>query len=109
MAKSISVKRKSPGRPATGTHPLVGARFPKSEIARIDRWAAANGTSRSEAIRRLVTDALAAHNEKPKGHEKRMAPQPTEAPGMERDNRGNKIPLKKRTRDDREKAKRAKR
>lgn len=54
MAKSISVKRKKRGRPATGVDPLVGARFPKEAIAQIDAWAKANETTRSDAIRRLV-------------------------------------------------------
>lgn len=63
MAKSISVKRKSPpprvpgkaGRPATGTEPLYGVRIGDDLIAQIMNWAKSNGgVSRSEAIRRLV-------------------------------------------------------
>jgi hypothetical protein len=38
----------------------------------------------------------------------KMAPLKSEPPGMERDSRGNAIPLKERTADDREKAKRGK-
>jgi hypothetical protein len=105
MGKSITVKRKSPGRPATGTDPLVGVRFPSSEIARIDAWAGANGISRSEAIRRLIGKALA--SPLPAKHNARMAPQTSDPPGMERDNHGKEIPLRKRTMDDQQKAKRA--
>jgi Arc/MetJ-type ribon-helix-helix transcriptional regulator len=55
MAKSIAVKHKRPGRPATGHDPFVGIRLPKDLIAQIDRWsAAAEAGSRSAAIRRLV-------------------------------------------------------
>ena len=42
------------GRPPTGVDPLVGARFPKEDIAKIDAWAKVEKVSRSEAIRRLV-------------------------------------------------------
>jgi hypothetical protein len=54
MVKSISVKRKSVGRPATGVDPLVGVRFPQDVINKIDTWAKLSALSRSEAIRRLV-------------------------------------------------------
>jgi hypothetical protein len=54
MAKSISVKRKKAGRPATGTDPLYGVRMPEDLMVRIERWAAENAATRSEAIRRLV-------------------------------------------------------
>ena len=54
MVKSITVKRKKRGRPATGVDPLVGVRFPKEDIAAIDAWAKVNEMSRSHAIRRLV-------------------------------------------------------
>ena len=37
----------------------------------------------------------------------KMAPLKSEPPGMERDGRGNAIPLKERTQDDKDKAKRA--
>lgn len=57
MAKSIAVKPKR-GRPATGKDPLVGVRIPPDLISRIDQWSTSNGTSRSEAIRRLVEKAL---------------------------------------------------
>lgn len=59
MAKSIKVKPKKRGRPATGKDPLFGARLPKEMIAAISAWAKEIGISRSEAMRRLVEKALA--------------------------------------------------
>jgi hypothetical protein len=38
------------------------------------------------------------------GKKTRMAPQPTAAPGLEQDNRGNAIPFERRTEDDQEMA-----
>jgi len=105
---SINAKQKKRGRPATGMDPMIGARFPSELTARIDAWASAHSTSRSEAIRRLVEQALAAP-QSPKQPPGKMAPAPSAPPGMERDNHGNKIPLRKRTKDDQKKAKRAKR
>jgi Arc/MetJ-type ribon-helix-helix transcriptional regulator len=59
--KSISVKRKKAGRPATGTEPLYGVRISKALMAEIEQWAGKNGAaSRSEAIRRLVELGLKA-------------------------------------------------
>jgi Ribbon-helix-helix protein, copG family len=60
MAKSISVKRKKPGRPATGTEPLYGVRIADELMGRIEKWAEENSASRSEAIRRLVEIGLKA-------------------------------------------------
>jgi hypothetical protein len=54
MAKSISVKRKKAGRPATGTEPLYGVRISDPLMKQIMGWAKAQGATRSEAIRRLV-------------------------------------------------------
>ena len=54
MTKSISVKRKKAGRPATGTEPLYGVRMSDDLMGRIERWAEENSTTRSEAIRHLV-------------------------------------------------------
>ena len=54
MSKSISVKRKKTGRPATGTEPLYGVRISDELMGRIQKWASENSASRSEAIRRLV-------------------------------------------------------
>jgi hypothetical protein len=54
MAKSISVKRKKVGRPATGTEPLYGVRITDALMTQIMNWASTNGATRSEAIRRLI-------------------------------------------------------
>jgi len=61
MAKSISAKPKKGrrGRPATGRDPMIGLRLPKAEIASLDRWAKANGFTRSEAIRVLIREIKA--------------------------------------------------
>lgn len=53
MAKSISAKRK-PGRPATGVDRMYGARLSDEFVAKIDKWAEAQGVSRSEAMRKLI-------------------------------------------------------
>jgi metal-responsive CopG/Arc/MetJ family transcriptional regulator len=50
-----SVKRKKPGRPATGTDQFYGVRLPDDLVAAIDKWGAYNeALSRSDAIRRLI-------------------------------------------------------
>ena len=54
MAKSITVKRKKAGRPATGTEPLYGVRISDELIGQIQKWGRENSATRSEAIRRLV-------------------------------------------------------
>jgi hypothetical protein len=56
MAKSVSVKRKKAGRPATGTDPLMGFRASPVMRASVVRWAETqpDKPSLSEAIRRLV-------------------------------------------------------
>ncbi len=58
MAKSISVKQKKRGRPATGVRPIIGLRLSVSDIARVDRWAAEHKVSRSEAVRLLIERGL---------------------------------------------------
>lgn len=62
MAKSISVKRKTRGRPATGVDPLVGVRLPPDITDAIDKVIAdfPDLKSRSGAIRKLLSDALTA-------------------------------------------------
>jgi hypothetical protein len=60
MPKSISVKRKKPGRPATGTQPLYGVRISDELMAQIQKWATDNSATISEAIRRLVELGLKA-------------------------------------------------
>jgi hypothetical protein len=56
MNKSIRVKPKKRGRPATGKDPLMGFRAPPEIRASIVRWAETqpDQPSLSEAIRRLV-------------------------------------------------------
>jgi hypothetical protein len=56
MNKSIRVKPKKRGRPATGKNPLMGFRAPPEIRASIVRWAETqpDQPSLSEAIRRLV-------------------------------------------------------
>jgi hypothetical protein len=54
MAKSITVKRKKAGRPATGTEPLYGVRISDDLMGQIQKWGRENSATRSEAIRRLV-------------------------------------------------------
>jgi hypothetical protein len=51
--------QKAAGQPPTGTDPLISTRAPTAVIAAIDAWAASDGASRSEAIRRLVELGLA--------------------------------------------------
>ena len=58
MAKSISVKPKKRGRPATGRDPLVGVRIPVELIAELDGWAKHNSVTRSEAVRQLIEGGL---------------------------------------------------
>ena len=60
MKKSIRVRPKKRGRPATGKDPQVTLRMPPTLIEEADAWAAANDTGRSEAIRRLVELGLKA-------------------------------------------------
>jgi hypothetical protein len=60
MAKSITVKRKKAGRPATGTEPLYGVRISDELMGQIQKWGKDNSATRSEAIRRLVELGLKA-------------------------------------------------
>jgi len=60
MAKSITVKRKKAGRPATGTEPLYGVRISDELMGQIQKWGRENAATRSEAIRRLVELGLKA-------------------------------------------------
>ena len=58
--ESISAKprKRGRGRPATGRDPMIGLRLPKAKIASLDKWAKANGYTRSEAIRVLILRGL---------------------------------------------------
>ena len=68
MARSIYAKQKKRGRgrPATGVRPMIGLRLDDETTAKIDQWAAKQELSRSEAIRRLIEQALAV-NHRPAG------------------------------------------
>ena len=61
MAKSIAVKPKKRGRPATGRDPLLAFRSPPDLTEKIDAWIGCQPQprpARSEAIRRLLNVAL---------------------------------------------------
>jgi Arc/MetJ-type ribon-helix-helix transcriptional regulator len=59
MVKSIKVRPKKRGRPATGKDPLYALRISDELMREVDRWAEANDSpSRSEAIRRLIERGL---------------------------------------------------
>jgi hypothetical protein len=60
MAKSIKVKHKKRGRPATGKDSLYGLRISDGLMSRIQKWGAENSATRSEAIRQLVELGLKA-------------------------------------------------
>jgi hypothetical protein len=64
MVRSIPVtqKKRGRGRPATGHDPARSVRLSDEIIGRIEKWAAQQDDSppRSEAIRRLLEQALAA-------------------------------------------------
>jgi hypothetical protein len=66
MAKSMGVKQKKRrGRPATGTDPIIGLRLSPEKTDQLDAWAATEGlTSRSEAVRRMIDQALGAGKKK---------------------------------------------
>lgn len=74
MAKRISVSGKKRGRPkTTGPGVLVGMRWQKPLLEKIDSWAKLNGlASRGEAIRRLVEKGLGLAP----AHSMSVAPQP---------------------------------
>jgi Arc/MetJ-type ribon-helix-helix transcriptional regulator len=89
MAKSISVKRKKRGRPATGTDPLVGVRLPLALINTIDAWAKRQGAaSRSDAIRRLLEQSLT-NSQPPQKTSKKAASKAREMAGQEIDRLGD--------------------
>ncbi|NML96327.1 hypothetical protein HHL27_22050 [Novosphingobium sp. TW-4] len=61
MTKSISVNKKSRGRPVTtGTGQVVGVRLQPHQLGKVDAWAEAqpDKPTRPEAIRRLVEKGL---------------------------------------------------
>jgi hypothetical protein len=99
MAKSISVKRKKRGRPATGTDPFVGVRLPPALINTIDAWGKRQGTaSRSEAIRALIERGLV-DVQPPRKLDKKAASKAREMAGQELDRLGNQsLPVEERER-----------
>jgi hypothetical protein len=62
MKKSISVNKKSRGRPRKtgGVDPVSAARLPTDITEQIDTWGEERKLNRSEAIRRLVEIGLKA-------------------------------------------------
>ena len=67
MARSMPVKRKKRGRPATGVVPLYGVRIPDNLMLAVDRWGQENDSmSRSDAIRRLIELGLSFGSKPPK-------------------------------------------
>jgi hypothetical protein len=64
MKKSISVNKKSRGRPKKvgGVYPVTAVRLPPELGASVDKWALSqdDAPTRSEAIRRLVEIGLKA-------------------------------------------------
>jgi hypothetical protein len=55
MGKSIKVRPKKRGRPATGKDPLYALRVPDALMQEVDRWGKQHeARSRSEAIRQLL-------------------------------------------------------
>jgi Arc/MetJ-type ribon-helix-helix transcriptional regulator len=77
MRKSISVNRKSRGRPKKkgGVHPVTALRLPPALAAEVDKWAGsqADGPTRSEAIRRLVELGLTVKRPKSAPSERQRA------------------------------------
>jgi metal-responsive CopG/Arc/MetJ family transcriptional regulator len=54
----VTVRQKRIGRPPTGVSPAVAVRLEGEELDRVDRFAKANGISRSQALRRLIHRGL---------------------------------------------------
>lgn len=60
MSDAIGVHRKRKrGRPATGRDPLVSLRLPRDVLEKVEAIASGEGLSRSEVLRRAVTEWLA--------------------------------------------------
>jgi len=57
-ARKKVVPKRKPGRPFTGGRdPVYSVRLPEELVARFDQWCGQD-TTRSEAIRRLIENAL---------------------------------------------------
>jgi Ribbon-helix-helix protein, copG family len=67
MAKQTkAVRKKSPGGPTGQRNPeTIPARLEPEAVAAVEKWAAANNVSRSEAIRRLVELGLTVKTDSP--------------------------------------------
>jgi hypothetical protein len=63
---SANVVKRPRGRPATGMDPVLSGRVPKDLIDRIDRWADANGYTRSESVAKLLEEAITAAEKRAK-------------------------------------------
>jgi hypothetical protein len=59
VSVNVNIKRRRPGRPATGVDPAVAVRLPKEILAQVVQWATDNDTTRSYAIRELIEFGLA--------------------------------------------------
>jgi hypothetical protein len=68
MKQSIGVLRKKRGRPATGQDPVTAIRLPLKLRSKLDEWCKRQEDlpSRSEAIRRIVEQALTSGKNAPK-------------------------------------------
>jgi predicted DNA-binding protein len=55
MSRISGTRKKRRGRPPTGQDPVIALRLPKDEIARLDKWAKAQGLTRSEAVRKAIS------------------------------------------------------
>jgi len=77
MKKSISVNKKSRGRPKKkgGVYPVTAVRLPPVVGAEVDKWAGAqaDAPTRSEAIRRLVELGLTAKPRSASSERQRVA------------------------------------
>jgi metal-responsive CopG/Arc/MetJ family transcriptional regulator len=58
MAKSIKVRHKKRGRPATGKSPTITIRLPQPLIDGLDSWCEESGVTRSDALRNLIESEL---------------------------------------------------
>ncbi|WP_064247282.1 ribbon-helix-helix protein, CopG family [Rhizobium leguminosarum] len=68
MSKSINVKHKMRGRPATGKTPITGVRLADEIGEALDKFAEqeVDAPTRSEAIRRILREWLSANGYLPK-------------------------------------------
>src|SRR5262245_50623417 len=72
MPKSIAAKHKRLGRPATGHDTIIGLRLASELTKKVDAWAAAHKTTRSDAIRQFIKIAL---NKSPRLRRKKQVQQ----------------------------------